>query len=315
MTSPATTPRSVTVRVPAKVNCELKVGPRRRDGYHELSTVFMAVGIYDEITVSRLDQGGEVEVGITGPYAAAVPDGPHNLAVRAATLIGSRHLVEQPAVRIRISKDIPVAGGMAGGSADAAATLVACDHLWGLRLEREELTELAATLGSDVPFALSGGIAIGSGRGERLAPVLARGTFHWVFAVSEEGLSTPEVYAACDRLRGEDPVAAPTPSTALMTALRSGDAEALGEALTNDLQEPALSLRPGLRTVLDAGLEFGALGGVVSGSGPTVAFLTRSSEHALDLCVALTASGVATEVKRAKGPVHGAQVIPGPTRE
>ncbi len=312
MTSAASLPRSVTVRVPAKVNCELKVGPPRRDGFHELSTVYMAVGIHDEVTVARAD---DWEVVTTGPYADAVPASPDNLALRAARLLARQARVPNPTVRIRIDKDIPVAGGMAGGSADAAATLLACDHLWGLRLERDELTEMAAVLGSDVPFALSGGISIGSGRGERLAPVLARGTFHWVFAVSPEGLSTPEVYAACDRLRAGVDVPAPTPSTELMAALRSGDAQALAHALSNDLQEPAMSLRPGLRAILEAGLEFGALGGIVSGSGPTVAFLTRSPEHALDLCVALTASGVAPEVKRARGPVHGAQVIAGPTRD
>ncbi len=312
MTSAASLPRSVTVRVPAKVNCELKVGPPRRDGFHELSTVYMAVGIHDEVTVARAD---DWEVVTTGPYADAVPASPDNLALRAARLLARQARVPNPTVRIRIDKDIPVAGGMAGGSADAAATLLACDHLWGLRLERDELTEMAAVLGSDVPFALSGGISIGSGRGERLAPVLARGTFHWVFAVSPEGLSTPEVYAACDRLRAGADVPAPTPSTDLMAALRSGDAQALAHALSNDLQEPAMSLRPGLRAILEAGQEFGALGGIVSGSGPTVAFLTRSPEHALDLCVALTASGVAPEVKRARGPVHGAHVIAGPTRD
>ncbi len=305
-------PRSVTVRVPAKVNCELRVGPLRRDGYHDLSTVFMAVGIYDEVTVARAD---EWTVEVTGPYAAAVPTGGDNLAMRAARLLARHARAARPTVSIRIDKDIPVAGGMAGGSADAAATLLACDHLWGLRMERDELAELAAELGSDVPFPLAGGIAMGSGRGERLAPVLARGSYHWVFAVSDEGLSTPEVFGAFDSLRAGHRVPAPEPDPAMMSALRSGDPDALADALHNDLQEAALSLRPALRGVLEAGLEFGALGGLVSGSGPTVAFLTRSSEHALDLCVALTASGVASEVKRAKGPVHGAQVLAGPSRD
>jgi len=304
--------RSVTVRVPAKVNCELRVGPLRRDGFHDLSTVFMAVGLYDEVTVSR---AAHWRVEVTGLYAHLVPTDEANLALRAAKLLARHTRAARPASLIRIDKDIPVAGGMAGGSADAAATLLACDHLWGLRLDRSVLAEIAAQVGSDVPFALAGGIAVGSGRGDRLAPVLARGSFHWVFAVSDVGLSTPEVYAECDRLRGSDRIPTPEPGTAMMAALRSGDAEALAEVLHNDLQEPAFSLRPELRTVLDAGLEFGALGGIVSGSGPTVAFLTRSSEHALDLCVALTASGVASEVKRAKGPVHGAQVVAGPSRD
>ena len=302
----------MTVRAPAKVNCELRVGPLGADGYHELSTVFMAVGLYDEVTVTRADRWS---VTTTGPYAALVPEGADNLALRAAKLLARHMRVTRAAVAIRIDKSIPVAGGMAGGSADAAAALLACDHVWGLRLDRDELLHLGAQIGSDVPFCLAGGIAIGSGRGERLAPVLARGTYHWVFALSSEGLSTPTVFGEFDRLTAGSRVVAPEPSPAMMTALRSGDPEALGEALVNDLQEPALSLRPGLRAVLDAGMEFGALGAIISGSGPTVAFLTGSAEHALDLCVALTASGVVDQVTRAKGPVHGAQLLAGPSRD
>ncbi|MBK8470252.1 MAG: 4-(cytidine 5'-diphospho)-2-C-methyl-D-erythritol kinase [Actinomycetales bacterium] len=307
----------MTVRAPAKINCELRVGGLRRDGYHELSTVFMAVGLYDEVTVTRSPSW---EVTTTGRYAALVPDGADNLALRAARVLASTMKAEPIPVSIRIDKEIPVAGGMAGGSADAAAALLACDALWGLRCDREQLLELAADVGSDVPFSLAGGIAVGSGRGERLAPVLAKGTFHWVFVVSSEGLSTPSVFAECDRLRADADAdadadrPAPGPSSAVMTALRSGDPEALGKALANDLQTAALSLRPALRTVLDAGVEFGALGAIVSGSGPTIAFLTGSPEHALDLCVSLAASGVADEVTRAKGPVHGAHFIAVPSR-
>lgn len=310
MTTAETVPPSVTVRVPAKVNLELRVGPRRDDGFHELSTVYMAVGLHDEVSVAPSD---EWQVSVTGPYAAGVPVDDTNLALRAARTLAEEVGVDEP-VAVRIHKDIPVAGGMAGGSADAAAALLACDHLWASGMARDELASLAAGLGSDVPFALSGGIAMGSGRGEQLTPVLATGTYHWVFAVSDTGLSTPTVYAECDRLRGGRSVAAPEPSSAMMTALRSGDPEALGRALNNDLQDAAVSLQPGLREVVEAGLEYGALGGIVSGSGPTVAFLTASPEGALDLCVALTASGAAGEVKRAKAPVHGAQVVPGPGR-
>ena len=212
-------------------------------------------------------------------------------------------------VHITIRKDIPVAGGMAGGSADAAATLVACDALWGLAMSRTDLQEIAAVLGSDVPFLLGGGTSMGSGRGEVLAPVLARGSYHWVFALSEGGLSTPAVYAECDRLRGTRPVPDPSPSAEMMTALRSGDARALGAALTNDLQAAAISLMPALGDVLDAGLEFGALGGIVSGSGPTVAFLAEDNEAAIDLAVSLTASGAVQDVRRATGPAHGAHVV------
>ncbi|SDP39115.1 4-diphosphocytidyl-2-C-methyl-D-erythritol kinase [Pedococcus dokdonensis] len=308
MTSAALPPSSVTVRVPAKVNLELLVGAPRPDGYHPLATVFHAVNLFDEVTVTTAPEWG---IAVSGPQALGVPVDGTNLAARAAQRLAEVGGVDEP-VHITIRKDIPVAGGMAGGSADAAATLVACDHLWGTGLSRSELEELAAGLGSDVPFLLGGGTAMGSGRGEVLAPVLARGSYHWVFALSEGGLSTPAVYAECDRLRGDRPVPEPSPSPEMMTALRSGDARALGAALSNDLQAAAISLMPALGDVLDAGLEFGALGGVVSGSGPTVAFVAESNEAALDLAVSLTASGAVQDVRRATGPAHGAHVISSP---
>jgi 4-diphosphocytidyl-2-C-methyl-D-erythritol kinase len=306
MTSAAAPGRSVTARVPAKINLELLVGPRRDDGYHHLSTVFQAVSVYDDVTVEPADDWG---ITVTGPYADLVPVDGSNLALRAARALADVAGVADP-VHITIDKDIPVAGGMAGGSADGAAALVACDALWDLVSPRSVLEGLAADLGADVPFGLHGGTAIGSGRGDQLAPVLGRGRYHWVFALSDVGLSTPQIYAECDRLRGSAPVPDPSPSAPMMTALRSGDAEALGRALTNDLQEAALTLQPGLSEVLATGMECGALGGVVSGSGPTVAFLVADHEASLDLSVSLTASGVASSVKRATGPVAGAHVLP-----
>lgn len=331
MTTAVTPPAAVTVRVPAKVNLELRVGPRRPDGYHDLATVLQAVSLYDEVSVARWD---DWQVVPSGSYAALIPTDESNLALRAARLVADRFHVEG-ALSVRIDKDIPVAGGMAGGSADAAATLLACDQLWGLGLQREDLLRLGAELGSDVPFPLLGGTAIGTGRGEQLAPALARGRVHWVFAISDTGLSTPAVYAECDRLRdeavarpdgaadgaadgatgpGHGALDAPAPRIGpeLMSALRAGDPKALGAALHNDLEPAALSLRPGLRELRDAGVEFGALGAVVSGSGPTVAFLTESHEAALDLSVSLAASDLCRDLRRAKGPAHGAQVVPVP---
>lgn len=309
----STPPDPVTVRVPAKINLELVVGPRRADGYHDLATVFHAVSLYDEVTVTAAD---DWSVRVEGPYADLVPLGEDNLVVRAARLLQSRSgRIGLRPCEILIDKDIPVAGGMAGGSADAAATLVALDAFWQLGGDRELLGECAADLGSDVNFALLGGTAIGSGRGEQVAPVLGRGRYHWVLAPSEIGLSTPTVFAECDRLRGDTQIPAPEPGLAMMKALRSGDVSALSAALRNDLQEAACSLQPRLREVLEAGEEFGARGGLVSGSGPTVAFLVDSPEHALDLAVALTASGTVPEAKRAMGPVHGAHVVTGSRRQ
>lgn len=301
---------SVTVRAPAKVNLQLSVGTRRRDGFHELVTVFQAVGIYDEVTVAAGRPGAGVTIRVEGEGIDAVPRDRDNTAWAAAELMASQAGCP-PDVKITVRKGIPVAGGMAGGSADAAAVLVACDALWGTALTKEDLTGLAARIGSDVPFALHGGTAVGTGRGERLTAALARGQLHWVFAVSEVGLSTASVYREHDRQQMGRPEVVPRVDEAVMGALRSADATALGRALSNDLQRAALALRPQLDQVRALGLEHGALGAVVSGSGPTVALLARDDESAIDLAVTLTASGVCRTVKRAVGPVHGARVVDG----
>jgi 4-diphosphocytidyl-2-C-methyl-D-erythritol kinase len=303
----------VTVRVPAKINLQLAVGPVRADGYHPLVTVFHAVSLFDELTVQQADA---MALAVTGEDAAGVPADGSNLAWRAARALAQAAGVRAGAVRIEIRKRIPVAAGLAGGSADAAAALVACNELWQTGLSQRALAELAADLGSDVPFSLVGGTAVGRGRGEQLTPALAAGGYHWALAFASLGLSTAQVYATCDRLRtarvkvGGQPVAAePGLSTELMTALRSGDPGRVGPLLTNDLQPAALSLRPGLRRTLAAGREHGALGAIVSGSGPTCAFLARDAAHARDLAVALSSSGVCRTAARASGPVPGAAVV------
>jgi 4-diphosphocytidyl-2-C-methyl-D-erythritol kinase len=297
---------SVTVRAPAKVNLQLSVGALRPDGFHDLVNVFHAVALYDDVT-ARPGLGGPT-VTVSGESAEQVPTDESNLAVRAALALADAAGVA-PDVELHIAKGIPVAGGMAGGSADAAAALVACDALWGTRLERGDLHEIAEGLGADVPFALLGGTAVGLGTGTHLTPALARGRFAWVFALAEGGLSTPEVFAEYDRQVEGRILPEPRMSDALMTALRAGDAVALGQALANDLQRPALALRPRLQFTLDVGIEHGALGALVSGSGPTCAFLARDESHALDLAVALSAAGVCRTVRRADGPVHGARIL------
>ncbi|WP_033423880.1 4-(cytidine 5'-diphospho)-2-C-methyl-D-erythritol kinase [Actinomadura flavalba] len=301
-----------TVRVPAKVNLQLAVGPVRDDGYHDLLSVFHAVSLFDEVTALPAD-GLRVTCAAAPSAQVAIDQVPlddGNLAARAARLLAAR-LGVAPHVALHISKAIPVAGGMAGGSADAAAALVACAELWDARLERADLLDLGADLGSDVPFSLFGGTAVGVGRGERLTAVPAAGTFHWVFATADGGLSTPAVYAECDRLRaalGERP-AVPAASDALLAALAAGDARALGTALSNDLQPAALMLRPALRRTLDAGTAAGALGALVSGSGPTCAFLAESDGHAAELAAVLVQAGVARAAVRATGDVPGAEVV------
>lgn len=301
-----------TVRVPAKINLCLGVGPMRKDGFHPLATVYQAVDVHDEVKASAVADGSlTVTVHFDGDRAreaAAVPEDDNNLAIRAARLLREKTGASDGAA-IAIRKVIPVAGGMAGGSADAAAALVACNELWGTGLTRGELEIIAAELGSDVPFLIHGGIAMGGGRGELISPVLARGSYHWVFAIAAEGLSTKAVYAEFDRLNADRDVPEPEVPDDLLAALRAGDAAALGDALSNDLTEAALSLRPELAATLDVGLECDALGAILSGSGPTAMFLARDDAHGLDIAFALTSSQVCVDVAQATGPVQGARLI------
>ncbi|MFD8862368.1 4-(cytidine 5'-diphospho)-2-C-methyl-D-erythritol kinase [Streptomyces vinaceus] len=296
--------KSVTVRVPAKVNVQLAVGAARPDGFHDLANVFLAVSLYDEVTVTAAET---LTVTCAGPDADQVPLDRTNLAARAAEILAARN-GRSDAVHIHIAKNIPVAGGMAGGSADGAGALLACDALWGLDTPRAQLLEICAELGSDVPFSLVGGAALGTGRGEFLTPVEA-GTFHWVFAVADGGLSTPAVFREFDRLAEGRSIPAPEASPALLAALASGDPASLAATLANDLQPAALSLRPQLAATLEAGTSAGALATLVSGSGPTTAFLVRDEESALKVAAALEASGTCRTTRTASGPAPGATVL------
>jgi 4-diphosphocytidyl-2-C-methyl-D-erythritol kinase len=299
-------PRVVSVSAPAKINLCLGVGPRRSDGFHALATVYQAVGLYDRVTVRDAD---EVSMTVRADARLSLVDVPtdgSNIAVRAALLLARHHGLDR-GVRIGIDKGIPVAGGMAGGSADGAATLLACDHLWGLFTPREELLELAGELGSDVPFALVGGTAIGSGRGEVVTPLMTRGEYWWVVLESAQGLSTPAVYHDFDVLHEGLELDAPEIPDQLMKALRGHDVAALGAALCNDLQPATVRLRPELRAVLES-VE-SAHGAVVSGSGPSCLFLCDSRAHAVRVAGDLTAQGLGP-VSFAPGPVPGARVVP-----
>ena len=295
----------VTVRVPAKINLHLSAGPVRKDGFHELVTVYHAVSLYDEVVV---EPGDGVSVTVTGEGAGQLPEDDDNLAVRAVRALAAL-AGRSPDVSITIRKGIPVAGGLAGGSADAAAALVAADAMWGGELDRITLEGLAAGLGSDVAFLLHGGSALGTGRGEAISPVLGTGEYHWVLAIADTGLSTPVVYGELDRLRDSGPMARIGEPDGVLSALRAGDVVALGTVLANDLQPAALRLRPQLRQVLDAGRELGAAGTIVSGSGPTVAMLARSAEDSVRIASALSGMDVCRTVRRAHGPVPGARVV------
>ncbi|WP_166867861.1 MULTISPECIES: 4-(cytidine 5'-diphospho)-2-C-methyl-D-erythritol kinase [unclassified Salinibacterium] len=306
-----TPPRSsVHVRAPGKVNVFLKVGAIDDMGYHDVAIAYQALSLYEDV---RVTEAPDFSVEVTGSVELArVPTDGSNIAIKAARMLAARTGYTGGA-HIAIEKHVPVTGGMGGGSADAAATLLACDALWGTELPREEMLELARKLGADVPFAFTGGTAIGTGRGDELSPALAQGSFHWVLALADFGLSTPAVYAELDahRERHANVITpahpAPSVDADVLHALRAGDARMLAEVMHNDLQAPAIHLEPTLADVLELGEQNGALAGIVSGSGPTVAFLTADRDAALELQVALSAAQL--NVVRATGPVHGARII------
>jgi len=309
MTS-AAVPKVVHTRAPGKINVFLKVGALLENGYHDVATAYQAVSLYEDIRATAAD---DFSVTFTGSIdtSSLATDG-SNLAIKAATLLAHRAGYRK-GVHLEIEKHVPIAGGMGGGSADAAATLLACDSLWGTDLSREDLLELATQLGSDVPFAFTGGTAIGTGRGDQLSPALAKGSFQWVLALADFGMSTPLVYSELDLHRdrhAQDIFPAstqPQVDANVLQALRAGDPHMLAEVLHNDLQAPALHLEPELGAVIELGEENGALAGMISGSGPTVAFLAADLDAALELQIALSAARLT--VVRATGPVHGARLI------
>jgi 4-diphosphocytidyl-2-C-methyl-D-erythritol kinase len=296
---------------PAKINLSLRVLGVRDDGYHELATVFHAVSLTDEVCVRPGTPGSGRRVSTSGDRAEGVPSGDANLASRAVRDLARVAGIGDGDAVIEIAKSIPVAAGMAGGSADAAAALVAARALWGLALSDEDLSEIAAGLGSDVPFALAGGTAKGTGRGEVLAPVLSSSSLHWVVAISDGELATPEVYAEWDRLvaSGDVQPSAGVDDAALLAALRRGEEPDVAQHLVNDLEPAAISLRPSLARVLDAGRECGALAGLVSGSGPTCVFLATDREAAIALAAEISGLGLVRAVRYAHGPVPGARVV------
>ncbi len=305
--------RSVTVRAPGKINLYFQVGALQPDGYHHVASLYQALSLTEEVTATEAESG--VEVRFTGPIdctGLAVDE--TNLCVRAATLLAAE-TDYAGGVSLTVLKRVPIAGGMGGGSADAAATLLACDELWGTGLGRKGLLPLAAELGADVPFALEGGTAVGTGRGDQLNQALAKGEFHWVLALGSAGLSTPEVYATLDRHREAHAASLPLAtdtvevSLAALQAVRAGDHVALAEAMHNDLQVAAMKLAPELGRVLELGESHGALAGIVSGSGPTCAFLVPHSLAAAELQSAFARAGI--EALAATGPAPGARVLAG----
>lgn len=306
----ARVPDAVHVRAPGKINVYLRVGRRYDDGYHSLATVFQAVSLYEDVYAHpsagfSVEVAGDVDV-------SEVPTDDRNLAMRAAKMLAQAAGVTA-GVHLDIRKGVPVAGGMGGGSADAAAALVACDALWGTELGPRGLHELAAGLGADVPFALHGGTAVGTGRGDVLTPALARGRFDWVLVLSDRGLSTSQVYERLDGQRehgealADDPTQLLEVPAALLHALCAGDSTGLAPVMMNELESAAIVNRPDLELVLADGVRMGALTGIVSGSGPTTAFLCAGAEAARTVQEELWATG--RNALHVHGPVPGARVL------
>ena len=307
--------RRVHVRAPGKVNLFLGVGDLDEDGYHELSTVFQAVSLYEDVIATPADDFTISVSGVADPSTVPLDD--RNLAMRAAKLLATA-TGYAGGVHLDVRKSVPVAGGMGGGSADAAAALVACDALWRTGLDHARLQELGARLGADVPFSLMGGTAVGSGRGDVLTPALSRGRYEWVLLLDDEGLSTPAVYRAFDLVMAEDrqsdaerrrrdPVQVPS---SFFESLLSGEAFELGQSLRNQLEAGSFRLRPQLEETIEAVVGAGGgpvVGGIVSGSGPTLAFLCEDAEAADGTAEMLRERG--RTALRAHGPVRGAHVV------
>jgi 4-diphosphocytidyl-2-C-methyl-D-erythritol kinase len=307
-----TRPRTVRVRTPAKVNLVLGVGPRRDDGFHDLATVYYALDLHDELVA---DDPGDRSVTMTiegsQPDLQRLPRDGRNLVVRAARLLARRFGTGDAGVRFALHKDIPLTAGLAGGSSDAAAALVACNALWGLGLGVADLLPLAAELGSDVPFCLLGGAVLGAGRGEIVVPVPVTGEQHWVLVLAAGGLSTPAMFAALDLARDRGTARPPTTAVPdeLLAALTTGDAASIGAAMTNDLEEVAVAARPELARILTTARSAGAAAALVSGSGPTCAVLAHDRPGAEAIAVALRASGMGREVLITTGPARGARIV------
>lgn len=296
----------VRARVPGKINLTLGVGGADASGYHRLVTVFQAVSLHDEVVASCAPDG-VTELVTVGREAHLVDDDETNLAWRAVELL-RRHCGRDLGVRLHVTKDIPVAGGMAGGSADAAGALLACSVLWDLDLDPAELRELGSELGADVPFGLTGGTAVGTGRGDRVVPALSRGTCHWVLALSDTGVSTPEVFVRHDELRPDPPEPELPPE--LLTALGTGRATEIAPQLFNDLAAATCELRPDVAETMALAPRVGALTAVLCGSGPTVAFLVADEAAAVDVHLRLKAElGSNAHLRRVHGPVPGARLV------
>lgn len=304
--------KSVVARAPGKINVSLEVGPPREDGYHSVATIYLAVSLFEDVRASeRMDSEFTISLHPdSAPFAdpETFPLGKDNLVVRAADEL-RRYTGVTMGADLEVTKRVPIAGGMGGGSADAAAALVACNALWDCGLNREELAVVGAKLGADIPFALFGGAAVGLGIGDQVSPMLIRRSTYWVLVPASYGLSTPEVYRTLDKLRAYQDVEAPHEvDIDTVQALVTADVNSLGLNLRNDMEQAAIHLAPEIDTVIGTGERLGAVRGIVSGSGPTIAFLAESKTHAEQLRTLINEE-LDVDALVVSGPANGAAVV------
>ena len=266
----------VVLEAPAKINLYLEVGSARPDGYHPVRTVLQAVDLCDLLAVEVTDGGAGVRLEVEGD----APPGEDNLCHRAAAAFLAATGLRM-GIKIKLTKVIPQAAGLGGGSSDAAAVLRVLNFIAGEALSREELLQTASTLGMDVPFFLVGGTVLGEGRGERVTALPQAPPLPVLLVNPGVGLSTAEVYRRFDILGGEE-LPAPGPA-GLIEALPRGDCGAIGPLLYNSLQRAACELMPEVASLLEAADRAGAARALVSGSGPTVFVLEGEEERAADL--------------------------------
>lgn len=303
--------RIIRASAPAKVNLVFEVGQLAADGYHPVNSLYFALELREELTLVKAEPGTGISIyvhseSLPETHINSVPTDQSNLVHKTAVLFAQKLGKPTPDLQIDILKRIPVAGGMAGGSADAAAMLVAMNEFMHLEhgtpsLTIEELAAIGAELGSDVPFCIYGGMAIGAGRGEVITPLtdLAFET-NWLLCASSKSLSTPTVYAAFDEMGSH------TPFSDLHDASSSASAEQLGQRMTNDLEQAAFKLMPRLSEVVDQLEHLGAIRAMVSGSGPTIAALFDSEAKTIEVSNLLKSQGLVALT--AKGQAPGARL-------
>ena len=266
-------------RTYSKVNLFLRVVGRRPDGYHEIESIFHGISLSDEIDITITDGDDiEVEMDVERGSDRAAPRIEENLAYLAARALVDRGL-EATGVRIHITKRIPIGAGLGGGSGNAAGVLVALNELWKGALGADVLGEVGASVGSDVPYCLTGGTVLASGRGERLSSLPSPSDMHLVLGVSREPLLTRDVYERWDELAFDAEVG----SAPMTLALGAGDPREVAELLHNDLEPAAFSLRPELEELKKVISSAGALGAGLTGSGPTLFGIAEDDEHARDI--------------------------------